>query len=205
MNRTTMILSVSLLILAPSVAYGDGIGFKEYPRWIQRAVLESWVGLHCPCPYTLAIDGTPCGERSAYSRPGGDIKPLCYAKDIENRLLKCVPPIIPVRSYRKKEPSYEVIEIVVKDGRIVDNPTILGEPPPNKPQNAPSGPSPKPLPRPDYYPYPLNQKVAHCPWNLLYGGTASEPPVLPMYRKRHDSQKQQKIIRRTVIKLRRRK
>ena len=36
----------------------------------------------CPCPYSIAKDGSKCGKRSAYSRPGG-ATPLCYPRDIE--------------------------------------------------------------------------------------------------------------------------
>lgn len=31
----------------------------------------------CPCPYSIASDGSRCGARSAYSRPGG-YQPKCY-------------------------------------------------------------------------------------------------------------------------------
>lgn len=31
----------------------------------------------CDCPYDTASDGTECGERSAYSRAGGE-EPVCY-------------------------------------------------------------------------------------------------------------------------------
>lgn len=35
----------------------------------------------CACPYQSARNGSSCGRRAAYSRPGG-YAPLCYAKDI---------------------------------------------------------------------------------------------------------------------------
>ena len=31
----------------------------------------------CPCPYSIASDGSICGDRSAWSKPGG-YKPSCY-------------------------------------------------------------------------------------------------------------------------------
>lgn len=38
-------------------------------------------GHPCACPYNTARNGSSCGGRSAYSRPGG-AAPLCYRKDV---------------------------------------------------------------------------------------------------------------------------
>jgi hypothetical protein len=38
-------------------------------------------GNPCACPYNVMADGTECGDRSAYRRPGGP-SPLCYPKDV---------------------------------------------------------------------------------------------------------------------------
>jgi hypothetical protein len=35
----------------------------------------------CACPYDIARNGSRCGDRSAYSRPGG-AAPLCYRSDV---------------------------------------------------------------------------------------------------------------------------
>lgn len=35
----------------------------------------------CPCPYNIARNGSRCGGRSAYSRPGG-YAPKCFASDV---------------------------------------------------------------------------------------------------------------------------
>ncbi|WP_263263799.1 hypothetical protein [Pseudomonas sp. RIT-PI-S] len=35
----------------------------------------------CPCPYNQARNGSSCGRRSAYSRPGG-FSPKCYRDDV---------------------------------------------------------------------------------------------------------------------------
>jgi hypothetical protein len=47
---------------------------------------------NCPCPYNRASNGSRCGKRSAWSRPGG-YAPLCYLKDISDTQ---------VNRYRKK-------------------------------------------------------------------------------------------------------
>jgi len=49
----------------------------------------------CPCPYSTARNGSRCGKRSAYSRPGG-AAPLCYAKDVTREM---------VDEYRKAHPG----------------------------------------------------------------------------------------------------
>lgn len=38
-------------------------------------------GHPCACPYNVARNGSSCGRRSAYSRPGG-AAPLCYSRDV---------------------------------------------------------------------------------------------------------------------------
>lgn len=38
-------------------------------------------GHPCACPYDSARNGSSCGRRSAYSRPGG-AAPLCYPADV---------------------------------------------------------------------------------------------------------------------------
>jgi hypothetical protein len=35
----------------------------------------------CPCPYFVDRAGRSCGQRSAYSRPGGE-SPKCYPRDV---------------------------------------------------------------------------------------------------------------------------
>ena len=49
---------------------------------------------NCPCPYSTARNGSRCGKRSAYSRPGG-AAPLCFAKDVSADM---------VREYRDAHP-----------------------------------------------------------------------------------------------------
>ena len=36
---------------------------------------------NCPCPYSRMRNGRPCGEHSAYSKPGGR-SPLCYPREV---------------------------------------------------------------------------------------------------------------------------
>jgi hypothetical protein len=51
-------------------------------RVVQESVAQYHVTGHpCACPYDQARNGSNCGGRSAYSRPGG-AAPLCYPTDV---------------------------------------------------------------------------------------------------------------------------
>jgi len=43
-------------------------------------------GHPCACPYDHARNGSMCGGRSAYSRPGG-AEPLCFPKDVTTAMI----------------------------------------------------------------------------------------------------------------------
>jgi len=51
-------------------------------------------GHPCACPYDRARNGSSCGRRSAYSRPGG-AEPKCYPKDISE---------VEIEAYRQSHP-----------------------------------------------------------------------------------------------------
>jgi len=38
---------------------------------------------NCPCPFSRAKNGSKCGKRSAWSKPGGQ-EPICYRKDVKD-------------------------------------------------------------------------------------------------------------------------
>ncbi len=65
------------------------IGFDQAPTDQQiadRIIQESRqayyaTGHPCACPEDRARNGSSCGGRSAYSRPGG-AEPKCYPKDV---------------------------------------------------------------------------------------------------------------------------
>jgi len=42
---------------------------------------------NCPCPYNAARNGSRCGKRSAYSRPGG-YSPLCFKEDVTKEMVQ---------------------------------------------------------------------------------------------------------------------
>jgi hypothetical protein len=42
---------------------------------------------NCPCPYNLARNGSVCGKRSAWNRPGGE-EPLCFPSDVSAEMVR---------------------------------------------------------------------------------------------------------------------
>ena len=40
----------------------------------------------CACPYNRARNGSKCGRRSAYSKPGG-YSPICYPRDVSREMI----------------------------------------------------------------------------------------------------------------------
>ncbi|MFS2161802.1 hypothetical protein ACCD10_31340 [Pseudomonas sp. Pseusp122] len=42
---------------------------------------------NCPCPYNTARNGSRCGKRSAYNRPGG-AAPLCFKEDVTKAMVQ---------------------------------------------------------------------------------------------------------------------
>ena len=89
-------LRASAVVLASACAYGV-LGFPLAPAHadaqgnerlsddqIKKILIEESIAGYsgsCPCPYSTARNGSRCGKRSAYSRPGG-AAPLCYPKDV---------------------------------------------------------------------------------------------------------------------------
>jgi hypothetical protein len=61
---------------------------KDVAR-IKRQLIEESIDQYsgsCPCPYNSASNGSSCGRRSAYSRPGG-ASPLCYPGDVTDAMV----------------------------------------------------------------------------------------------------------------------
>jgi hypothetical protein len=51
---------------------------------VRQAIIQESIASYpgpCACPYEAARNGSMCGRRSAYSRPGG-YAPICYDRDV---------------------------------------------------------------------------------------------------------------------------
>jgi hypothetical protein len=79
-------LSVTALAAAPA-AKTDA----EIRQELMKKSISAYSG-SCPCPFSKDRAGRNCGNRSAYSKPGGKA-PLCYDKDVTQKMID---------EYRKK-------------------------------------------------------------------------------------------------------
>lgn len=66
-----------------TVAYPESLTDSRIVTKIIAASRNEYyaTGHPCACPYDHARNGSLCGGRSAYSRPGG-AEPKCYPKDV---------------------------------------------------------------------------------------------------------------------------
>ena len=78
-------------ILTSPVYARSNLSDDQIKQQIIQESISSYSG-RCPCPYNVAKNGSQCGGRSAYSRPGG-ASPICYPEDISLRM---------VQDYRKR-------------------------------------------------------------------------------------------------------
>jgi hypothetical protein len=83
--KGALLLSVLASLAFPARGFGQALTDQQI---IERFIQESReayysTGHPCACPYDHARDGSACGARSAYTRPGG-AEPKCYPKDITN-------------------------------------------------------------------------------------------------------------------------
>lgn len=77
---TLLLLTTSLSALAKAE-----VSDLEIKQQMIRESIQSYPG-RCPCPYNLASNGSRCGKRSAYTKPGG-YAPLCFETDITEQML----------------------------------------------------------------------------------------------------------------------
>jgi hypothetical protein len=73
-------LLMLLLLVSSSVLAKNDLSDSQVKAMMIQDSMASYSG-RCPCPYNLASNGSQCGRRSAYSKPGG-YAPLCYDTDI---------------------------------------------------------------------------------------------------------------------------
>jgi hypothetical protein len=61
---------------------------SQMRRQIIQESIDAYLatGHPCACPYNSARNGSNCGRRSAYSRPGG-ASPFCYPSDVTDGMV----------------------------------------------------------------------------------------------------------------------
>ena len=78
-RASSVLLFFSALSVQTSSAY-DNTEITLAKRKMIAESISSYSG-NCACPYNSAVNGSSCGKRSAYSKPGG-AAPLCYETEI---------------------------------------------------------------------------------------------------------------------------
>ncbi len=86
--RTVLALVVALSVSAAADAR-DALSDAQ----VRQAIIQQSVaayhatGKPCACPYDQMRNGTSCGSRSAYSKPGG-ASPLCFPGDVSDAMVR---------------------------------------------------------------------------------------------------------------------
>jgi hypothetical protein len=83
--RTFLFIAFSLLTFSHASAK-ISLSNDEIRQQIIRESITSYPG-NCPCPYNSARNGSSCGRRSAYSKPGG-YAPICYPNDVTTEMIE---------------------------------------------------------------------------------------------------------------------
>jgi hypothetical protein len=80
-----LIVAVLMLLSYTAMAKSDLSDDQVKQQMINQSI-ASYSG-SCPCPYNIASNGSRCGRRSAYTKPGG-YAPLCYETDITSQMVE---------------------------------------------------------------------------------------------------------------------
>jgi hypothetical protein len=81
-----MKLLLFIVVLLPSLCLAGALTDEQVRSMIIRDSIASYSG-KCACPYNVTRNGSACGRRSAYSKPGG-ASPLCYPQDVSPEMIK---------------------------------------------------------------------------------------------------------------------
>jgi hypothetical protein len=79
-------LTFALVVVFSTLCLADTLTDAQVRQQMIAESIANYPG-NCPCPYNLASNGSQCGKRSAYSKPGGYM-PLCYPSDISDEAAK---------------------------------------------------------------------------------------------------------------------
>lgn len=85
MNKYFYFLATALLLFSDAAIAKDSKNVSSIKAQMIQESIDSYSG-NCPCPYNYARNGSKCGKRSAWSKPGG-YAPLCYESDISKDMV----------------------------------------------------------------------------------------------------------------------
>ncbi|MFC3053276.1 hypothetical protein [Kordiimonas pumila] len=85
--KRILIATLSICLFSiPSITDEKKLTDDEIRQVLIQQSISHYPG-NCPCPYNRASNGSMCGKRSAYSKPGG-YSPLCYPSDVSDGMVE---------------------------------------------------------------------------------------------------------------------
>ena len=85
MKSIIQAICIAFVILSGAI-FAEELADAEIRKLLIQQSIDSYSG-SCPCPYNRARNGSRCGKRSAYSKPGG-AEPLCYDNDVTDEMVE---------------------------------------------------------------------------------------------------------------------
>jgi hypothetical protein len=82
----SLLTCLALVVLFISGAAQAELSDEQIKAKIIQQSIAAYPGT-CACPYQVTRNGSRCGRRSAYSKPGG-FAPLCYPQDVTPELVE---------------------------------------------------------------------------------------------------------------------
>lgn len=79
-------IGVVLFLFAVGVHASNQLTDDAIAKKLIQNSINNYSG-NCACPYNQTRNGSRCGKRSAYSKPGG-YSPLCYRKDVTDSMIQ---------------------------------------------------------------------------------------------------------------------
>lgn len=80
------VLFLYLIILCVISTAKSNLSDEQIKQIIIHDSISHYSG-NCPCPYNVTSNGSQCGRRSAYSKPGG-YDPICYPTDVTDEMIR---------------------------------------------------------------------------------------------------------------------
>jgi len=106
-------LITNLLVINGSLSEVSAENINFMKEKLIKDSISNYPG-KCACPYQLMSNGSRCGKRSAYLKPGG-YSPFCYLSDISKNLINSI------QSKKKTKKA----KLIFPKLRIIDGDTIV--------------------------------------------------------------------------------
>lgn len=81
-----LVLIICFLLFTSHASAKSNLSDTEIVQQIILDSIASYPG-NCPCPYNATRNGSSCGRRSAYSKPGG-YAPICFPNDVSAEMIE---------------------------------------------------------------------------------------------------------------------